>query len=499
MKPSVLVSLLLVVSAAAAVAQQPLTEKIDVSLVNVDVSVTAHGTPAQGLTRDDFELLEDGVVQPITNFYAIENTPAASGAPAAAVPEERFRRKVLVIVDYVHSSKILRNKALLQLERFVDDQFTGGQYEWSIVAAGQDMKMLLPLTSDKERIHAAIAAMRAGSQWDPGPGARPIDLDIRMPFLGASGADADPVYTSFSLRALRNGSRAFAALEGKKIILLLSEGLGSVFEDNGARILASGDGGGFGPAAAARQLVTLRDELVHEANAANLNFYVLDLSGTTSIGTKGAMYWLASMTGGALLSDNSTTASLQKFEQLSSNFYSMAYRPPHADDGKYHRIVVRLKKPGAYHLQYREGYGAMPLEARLQQTLSSPASAMLASQSSSIAVSMTTGAPSSNRGRASVPLSVSVPLRSLQFIPAAHGSDAQVDFYVSIFENGKSVGGVQRYTTKAHANDDGNIADGQLTHNAMLHLRSGRRNTVVIAIHDQVSDAVAYSSREISF
>ena len=66
---------------AAIAAVQTLTQKIDVSIVNVDVVVAAKdGTPVRGLTRDDFQVFEDGVSQPITNFYAVE-----SGAPAHAL------------------------------------------------------------------------------------------------------------------------------------------------------------------------------------------------------------------------------------------------------------------------------------------------------------------------------------------------------------------------------------------------------------------------------
>ena len=75
---------------------QSLTEKIEVSLVNVDVTVTSHGAPAKGLGRDDFEIREDGVLQSITHFYAIENalektataegnTPSASPMPANTI------------------------------------------------------------------------------------------------------------------------------------------------------------------------------------------------------------------------------------------------------------------------------------------------------------------------------------------------------------------------------------------------------------------------------
>jgi VWFA-related protein len=486
-------SLLLFAFAAAAAAQQPLTEKVDVNLVNVDVTVTSHGAPAHGLTGDDFEIREDGVPQTITNFSAIENSPESASAPPG---DDRFRRKVLVIVDYVHSSKILRNKALQRLEQFIDDRFTGGQYDWSIAIAGQDMKFVLPLTSDKTQIHGAIQAMRDGSTWEPAPGVKPVSLDIRMPFLNPAEVDGDAVYTSFSLRALHNGTRAFAALEGKKIILFLSDGLGSLFEDASARILS---GSGSGSAAAARQLITLRDSLVHAANDANLNFYILDLSGLTSTGTKGGMYWLARNTGGAFFPGNSTASSLQTFDSLSSNFYSLGYRPPHPDDGRYHRITVRLKKPGTFSLQYREGYGAVPFDVRLEQTLTSPAAAMLAVQSSTtIPLSMSTGQPSSMRDKTFVPLSVSVPLRNLQFIPDSKGSNAQIDFYVSVFEDGKNIG-LERYTTKAHAKGDSSTADGQLTHSGTLRLRRGRQHTIVVAIHDQVSDAVAYSSRELAF
>src|SRR5450759_312136 len=60
-------------------APPPLVEKIEVSVVNVDVTVTdRRGQPVPGLTRNDFEILEDGKLQPISNFYAVENAQARS-------------------------------------------------------------------------------------------------------------------------------------------------------------------------------------------------------------------------------------------------------------------------------------------------------------------------------------------------------------------------------------------------------------------------------------
>src|SRR5438045_7081056 len=88
------------VAAAFAQQQAPLTERIEVSVVNVDVTVSgADGQPVRGLSRDDFEVFEDGRRQPITNFYAVSGLPAAAAAAddRGAPPDPRFRRRVLVL------------------------------------------------------------------------------------------------------------------------------------------------------------------------------------------------------------------------------------------------------------------------------------------------------------------------------------------------------------------------------------------------------------------
>src|SRR5688572_1906224 len=84
--------------ALPAVAQQqlpPSGETIDVSLVNVDVFVTdRNGQRVTGLTADDFEIRENGRVQPITNFaeYTSQASTTASTAPNA-------KRTVVVFVE----------------------------------------------------------------------------------------------------------------------------------------------------------------------------------------------------------------------------------------------------------------------------------------------------------------------------------------------------------------------------------------------------------------
>src|SRR5438445_1313803 len=91
----------LLFASAQVPAPPPLAEKITVNVVNVDVSVTdKRGHPVRGLQRQDFEILEDGQPQEVSNFSVVDDAaprvetrrdapPAAAAAPA----EERFRRK----------------------------------------------------------------------------------------------------------------------------------------------------------------------------------------------------------------------------------------------------------------------------------------------------------------------------------------------------------------------------------------------------------------------
>jgi VWFA-related protein len=60
---------------------QPYMEAIEVRIHNVDVVVTdANGNVVTGLTREDFELLEDGKLQKVSNFAAYSETAAAPTA-----------------------------------------------------------------------------------------------------------------------------------------------------------------------------------------------------------------------------------------------------------------------------------------------------------------------------------------------------------------------------------------------------------------------------------
>jgi VWFA-related protein len=538
---------LVLVFATTSVFAQSLSEKIEVSLVNVDVTVTSHGAPARGLTRDDFQVFEDGVARPITNFYAVEPATAAlaSGLAPSANPDvtvadptdERFRRKVLVIIDNRHVSMFNRDRALAALERFVDDRFTGGSYDWSIALISDTARIVLPLTSDKAKLHAAVAEIRKIAA-NPQKYTREDTTPIATSENGASQSavkaretglepdkyetvqmltdfgtnlqvEADATRTAF---AVRDAVRSFAGVQGRKIILLVT---GSLSLDPGISPLEANLISVFsGPASISQNLqssTTLRDYLIREANASNVSFFILNSEGLTpgidaashtDSGLSGtnpnqlaSMYWLARETGGRLMPGNSPELSLTEFDRASSSFYSLAYKPAHGDDGKYHSIKVRIKGSG-YQLQYRTGYSSIPAGLQLARAMNSSLATSM--QQSSIPVNIATGESVPHDGGVLVPLRSSVAAKDLQFLPAGNGSVARVDLFVSIFDDRGNRIVSTRSSREAHA-AAGTQSRGDFVDTRQILIKRGVPYRVVVAVHDQATDAIGISSKMVRF
>jgi VWFA-related protein len=541
------IGLVVFLAATTTLFAQSLTEKIDVSLVNVDVTVTSHGAPARGLTRDDFEVFEDGTARPITNFYAVEPTGAATSVTTIAdSTDERFRRKVLVIIDNRHVTMFRRDLALAALERFVDDRFTGGTYDWSIALVSDKAHLMLPLTSDKEKLHAAIAAVRRIVTNPDRPSAE--DLSLVAPVGGFDSSNVtsmrvsspEPTPSSGSREALRSvvdfgttiqrqadavqtvaairdAVRSFAGAPGRKIILLVTGSLGL---DDGSSALeaspASIIGGPDAISRTARSGTLLRDVLIHEANTSNVSFFIVNSEGlsssadaangsfgssfNSSMGSNSpnqlaSMYWLARETGGRLMPGNSPDLSLAEFDKASSSFYSLAYKPAHGDDGKYHTIKVRMKQSG-YELHYRTGYSSVPAGMQLARAMQSPLAPTM--QQSSIPIDFVTGTSVPHDGGVLVPLSSTVPAKSLQFLPVGKESVARVDLYVTVFDDrGRRVTS-NHFVSEARA-ANGTESAGNFVDTRQLLIKRGVPYRVVVGVHDQTTDAIGIASRMVRF
>src|SRR3954451_19827411 len=155
----------LLLASAQVPAPPPLVEKITVNVVNVDVTVMdKRGHPVRGLQRADFEIIEDDQPQEVSNFFVVDDAAPRlevrrdAPAPEAAPPtEERFRRKVLVLIDNLNTSARSRNEALARLEIFISSHFDDGRYDWSVATVDRRVHLLLAMTSDKNALHAVLS------------------------------------------------------------------------------------------------------------------------------------------------------------------------------------------------------------------------------------------------------------------------------------------------------------------------------------------------------
>lgn len=137
-----------------------LTESIEVHVVSVDVVVTdKSGKPVTGLKPDDFEVLEDGKRQKITNFDEVRadarmQTTQTTGTTTATVVDARPRRFLLFVDNYsLHPD--VRAEVVESLDQFVDKHL-GPRDEASVVSWNRALKILTPFTSDKAALHAGI-------------------------------------------------------------------------------------------------------------------------------------------------------------------------------------------------------------------------------------------------------------------------------------------------------------------------------------------------------
>ncbi len=153
-------AMLLLGPGAALAAQQPIASA-RAEVVRVDAVVTdASGAPARELTREDFELFEDGKPQRITNFVPparLQPAEPAPGAATAAAQEGRPGRRLVIVVDDLHLARASAEHAKEALRR-LPAEWAGPEDEIALVttSAPPDSVQLLP---DRAALGQAIARL----------------------------------------------------------------------------------------------------------------------------------------------------------------------------------------------------------------------------------------------------------------------------------------------------------------------------------------------------
>ena len=128
-RPWILLVVALIAASPLLAADGPkLGETIDVSVVNVDAIVTDHqGNHIRGLTKDDFQIFENGKLQPITNFSEIGIAQSQAGVSVVHQP-----RTIIVFIEH------------FRVPDFRRDAFFNGMHDYlhRIVRPGDSVKIV---------------------------------------------------------------------------------------------------------------------------------------------------------------------------------------------------------------------------------------------------------------------------------------------------------------------------------------------------------------------
>lgn len=453
----------------------PLAASVEVKVIDVDVTVSdAAGNPVVGLTKDDFEVLEDNLPKKITNFYVIRKAGSpVEQAPATDVDKRGFRRKVILLVDNNFIQKRDRDVALNKLQEFVAQTFDR-ESDWSLATIGQMLEIVQPLTNDKAAILAAIGKARHSgtvsmrSDMDREILSDPFrrraagasyDYDETVRFSGRERTERNARALANTARGITDATRAYSAIEGKKIIVLLTGGMElntgfAAYEVNTDRELRDKK----------TMIAKLIEEMVREANAANIAIHVINVRpremaapqhdvensswggrvGASSAGTvdtsdvDSAAFTLSASTGGLYLTSSVVRQSLDSIEANTSNYYSLGYSPSHSDDRKYHTITVRLNKPDLRAV-HRRGYLDISPDEQLEQFLRLRISVL--QPSATIPVKLEVAPPNRVDGKPVVQLTAAMPFENVTMLQGEGQYKGRVHIYLSIFDkNGSNVG-----------------------------------------------------------
>jgi len=329
--------------------QQPPVFRAAVKLVRVDATVTGKGDqPVADLTAADFEIAEDGVPQKVEQIQFIRldgNRPVGDETSLEIRSQEQAEaeaarddvRVFAIFLDDYHVDKA--PQITIPLRKGLS-LFVSRLWPTDLVAI---MDPLTPLsavrfTRSKTQLSLIVNAFE-GRQGEMFP------IKSVMEEAQWMRGDVRRVRAEVTLSALAALTMKLGGLrEGRKSIIFVSQGPPT--------FLGSRDG----------NIQDLMREIARAANRGNVTIYALDPTGLSMearLGDRGTLYQLAAETGGrTILNTNDFAAGLNRVYEDTSAYYVLGYTPTRTeDDGKFHKISVKVKRSGTRVLA-RQGYWA---------------------------------------------------------------------------------------------------------------------------------------------
>jgi VWFA-related protein len=394
----------LALSAVAVAAQAPtpppspqegpnVTFKVEINYVEVDARVLdAQGNFIRDLTKEDFQIIEDGKPQNIETFALVNipverpEVPLFARAPIEPDVSSNARdfngRLYLFVLDDLHTAALRTQLVRNAARRFIETKLGANDMAAVISVRGTsegmqgftDNRRLLVRAVDRflgQRLEGEtllrLNTPQPNDQGQLGPATTdPADMERGM------NADA-------SLRTLRNAAEFMAGVRGRrKTLIYISEGIDYNIADF-TRLASS-------------RVAAAAQEAVAAATRSNVTIYTIDPRGLTTLGDDDitlpsttnelnlrSMYRelqlahdslrvIADSTGGfAVVNTNDFATAFDRIVSENSSYYMLGYYPTNdRRDGRTRKISVRVRRPGAQvfaRRDYIEPRGRAPVAA----------------------------------------------------------------------------------------------------------------------------------------
>jgi VWFA-related protein len=298
--------------------QQPTeTLKVNVNVVQLFFNVKdKHGALIPNMTKDDFEIAEDGKPQTIKYFAAESNLPLTIGMLIDSSGSQR---------NVIDMEKEVGGAFLRQILTDKDEAF--------VISFDISVDLLQDFTRDNHRLQAALNKAKVNVDYSsggvPGMGGGPVPQRGNSP--GTLLYDA--VYLS--------AHDMLAKEVGRKAMILLTDG-----QDEGSRLKIQ----------EAIEAAQKADAIVYVLLCADRGFY-----GGFGYSGESEMHKLTEQTGGRVINVGNKFDKLRDaFDQIAAELrsqYNIGYTPTNTkQDGTYRKLEIKNKQN--YKIQSRAGYYA---------------------------------------------------------------------------------------------------------------------------------------------
>lgn len=542
-------------SASEPTAGEVFFERLDVSVVNVEVYVTdKKGATVTGLEVEDFEVLEDGRRQKITQFYAMEgrrqagsrgvdprhaipggtvqplaNPQSAVTNEVAVPPPEQQALRLVVYFDNVFLRPQNRNKVARQVDRFVNRVVTGPSDLVMLATFDKSLHIRHPFTNDLDSFQEKLKEIETVSAFGQRAATERRDI-IRRIENTERALDAESHVDFYakslhfdvgqSLNGLGEVIGSLAGLSGRKALLYVSDGLPMKAGEELFHLLdlkyPNNPFGGQLLASRYSSRSRFR-ELTANANANGVTIYTLEAAGLQSHTSLSAEYgnlgdrsyieidtirdfsleeplmMMAADTGGlAALNTNNLDGALARMTTDLDSYYSLGYSPVHSVQGRYHDIEVRLKNKKGLKVRHRTGYRDKVASTRVHEgTL---ATLLYGPEKNPLEIKLSfAGSRTQDDGQKLVPLEVRIPLGRVALVPHEEIHQGKMRVAVAVIDRDGRLSPVdqQDFAISIPKPDIDQARGSYYVYAVELLMRPGSHR-VAVGVHDEVSGETSF-------